>query len=278
MDDPSVGHGNAAHPSTPATPSDGWDPQQYERFREERSRPFHDLTQLVQGQAGLRVVDLGCGNGELTRALHRVLRADRTLGIDNSPAMLAKALASATGGVSFERGDLSQVALAPVYGLVFSNAALQWLDDHPALFARLTAALVPGGQLAVQVPANYDHPAHRAAATVASEPPFDALLGGARHPEHVLQPEQYAELLEHLGYSEQHVRLQVYAHRLASREDVLEWLKGSLLSYYRARLGPAPYAEFEARYRARLLACLPDRQPFFFTFKRILLWARRPRG
>jgi trans-aconitate 2-methyltransferase len=267
-----------ADPTPAGGHGDGWDPHQYERFREERSRPFHDLTQLIQGRAGMRVVDLGCGNGELTRALHRLLRAGETLGIDNSPAMLARAGAFTNGGLRFELADLAKVALASNHDLVFSNAALQWLGDHPGLFARLTAALAPGGQLAVQVPANYDQPAHLEAAAVAAEPTFAAALAGQSHPVHVLPPEQYAELLERLGYAEQHVRLQVYAHHLAGREDVLEWLKGSLLSYYRARLAPALYTEFEARYRARLLASLPDTRPFFFPFKRILLWARRPRG
>ncbi len=264
--------------STATATADGWDPQQYERFRTERSQPFHDLTQLVQAHAGMRVIDLGCGNGELTRALHRLLRARETLGIDNSPAMLANADATSTAGLRFELGNLAEMPLAPVYDLVFSNAALQWLGDHPALFARLSAALVPGGQLAVQVPANYDHLSHLVAAELASEAPYAAALAGARHPTHVLRPEEYAHLLERLGYAEQHVRMQVYGHRLAGREDVVEWLKGSLLSFYRARLTPATYAAFEAAYRARLLPRLADEHPFFFPFKRILLWARRPRG
>ena len=54
-----------------ASPSSDWNPEQYGRFRDERARPFFDLLDLVQPQRGMRVIDIGCGTGELTRELHR---------------------------------------------------------------------------------------------------------------------------------------------------------------------------------------------------------------
>ena len=255
---------------------DAWDPAQYERFRDERARPFFDLLALVRPRPGMRVVDLGCGTGELTARLHRELAAGETLGLDRSEAMLAKARPRAEGGLRFAAGDIAAFAERAAWDLVFSNAALHWVDDHAALFARLTAALRPEGQLAVQMPANFDHPSHVVAAEVAGEAPFrDALGGRARAGQTVLPPEEYARLLERLGYAEQHVRLQVYGHRLAARDEVVEWVKGTLLTDYQRRLPPELYARFEARYRERLLPALEDTRPYFFTFKRVLLWAQR---
>ena len=124
------------------------------------------------------------------------------------------------------------------------------------------------------LPANFDHPAHVVAAEVAGEAPFrDALGGHARSGRAVLRPEEYALLLERLGYAEQHVRLQVYGHRLAARDEVVEWVKGTLLTDYQRRLPAELYARFVARYRERLLPALEDTRPYFFTFKRVLLWA-----
>ncbi len=255
---------------------DAWDPAQYERFRDERARPFLDLLALVRPRPGMRVVDLGCGTGELSARLHHELAAGETLGIDRSEAMLARARPLAEGGLRFEAGDIAAFAARAAYDLVFSNAALHWVDDHPALFARLTAALRPGGQLAVQMPANFDHPSHVVAAQVAGEEPFrDALGAHARPGRAVLPPEEYALLLERLGYAEQHVRLQVYGHRLAARDEVVEWVKGTLLTDYQRRLPAELYARFVARYRERLLPALEDTRPYFFTFKRVLLWAQR---
>jgi trans-aconitate 2-methyltransferase len=255
---------------------DLWNPELYERFHDERSRPFFDLLALVRPRPGARIVDLGCGTGELTEQLHRSLGARETLGIDASDAMLAKSRDRSAEGLRFEKGDIADFAPEPSFDLVFSNAALHWLPDHAGLFARLTGALRDGGQLAVQVPANHDHPSHGVAAEVAAETPFREALGSrpAGQPG-VLAPEAYATLLDRLGYAEQHVRLQVYAHRIPARDAVVEWTKATLLTAYEQRLPTELFFQFLARYRERLLPRLEDTRPYLFLFKRILMWARR---
>lgn len=256
--------------------TDAWRPEQYERFRTERSRPFHDLLLLVQWRQRMRVVDLGCGTGELTSLLHVSLGAADTLGIDASPAMLERAAGFVAPGLRFERGDIADFGGLPRLDLVFSNAALHWVPDHPALLAALAGALLPGGQLAFQVPANQDQPTHLTASDVSREEPFASALGDAAGGDWpVLAPERYAQLLHDLGFREQRVDLRVYPHVLPSREDVVEWVKGTTLTRWEAALPADLFARFLARYRERLFDQLPDRRPFFFPFKRILAWGRR---
>lgn len=255
-----------------------WNPAQYAKYRDERSQPFYDLMALVQPKPGMRVVDLGCGPGELTRELHGVLGARETVGVDNSPAMLEEAAAFAGEGLRFENADLGAFSAPGAFDLVFANAALQWSPDHPALLARLTACLAPGGQLAVQVPANDDAPSHALAAVVASESPFRGALDGFVRVSPVLAPEAYATLLNQLGYAPQTVRMQVYGHTLGSREDVIEWVRGTWLTAYEKRLPAEMWPAFLARYRELLFAELPDSRPFFYPFKRILFWGRREGG
>jgi trans-aconitate 2-methyltransferase len=258
-------------------PESAWDPAEYERFRDERQAPFFDLLALVRPRPRMRVLDLGCGTGELTSVLHRRLEAAETLGIDRSDTMLARSAAFAAPGLRFVRRDIEDVAGAERFDLVFSNAALQWVPGHEALLAALTRDLAPGGQLAVQMPANWDHPSHTVAAEVAGDAPFRDALGGWCHPARpVLAPEEYAALLHRLGYAAQHVRLQVYGHLLGSADEVVEWMRGSLLTAYRERLPAARYEEFLGCYRERLRARLGEARPYFFTYKRILLWAERP--
>ena len=255
--------------------ADTWRPEQYDRFRAERRQPFVDLAALVQPKPAMRVVDLGCGTGQLTAELHQQLQASETLGLDSSAAMLERSRSLESGGLRFEQRDINDFAAEGRYDLVFSNAALHWIPDHPALFARLTRALSPEGQLAVQVPANHDHPSHRVAAQIAAEAPFrDALQGFVLVPS-VLPPEAYAALLDSLGYREQQVRLQVYGHRLPARDDVVEWVKGTTLTDYEKRMPAELYPVFLERYRERLLPQLLDTRPYFFPFKQILFWARR---
>jgi trans-aconitate 2-methyltransferase len=159
--------------------------------------------------------------------------------------------------------------------LVFSNAALHWSTDQQRLFARLSTALVAGGQLAVQMPANFDHPSHTIANGLAHEPPFFDALQGETGPRGVLAPEAYASLLYALGFRDQHVRIQVYPHVLSSREAVLEWVRGTLLTFYKARLRTDLYDRFVAEYERRVLDALCADRPFFYPFKRLLMWARR---
>lgn len=257
-----------------ATDSDTWDPAQYGRFRDERAQPFFDLLALITPTPGGRAIDLGCGPGELTHLLHNYLDAESTLGLDASPAMLARSDAYAGDGVTFAHGDIATFEPEKPFDVVFSNAALQWVPDHERLFARLATMVAPGGQLAVQIPSNQDHPSQSVAREVAAREPFaSALAAGSGHTP-TREPEWFADLLYRLGFGEQHVRLQVYTHLLDGPEAVIEWMRGSLLTDYERRLPAEVFPAFEAAYGERLLDQLPAERPYQFTFRRLLLWAR----
>jgi trans-aconitate 2-methyltransferase len=138
---------------------DVWDPERYARFEGERQRPFLDLLEMVGEWPHARAVDLGCGTGELTAVLHRTTGARSTLGIDRSARMLDGVREHTGDGLAFARADLAALPFAPgaTFDLVFSYAALHWVEDHPALLRSLAGRLAPGGVLAVQVPANHEH-------------------------------------------------------------------------------------------------------------------------
>ncbi|HEX8152102.1 MAG TPA: methyltransferase domain-containing protein [Thermoanaerobaculia bacterium] len=243
-----------------------WNPDQYERFKAERRQPFVDLLSLVERRAAMRVVDLGCGTGELTRTLHEELGAASTLGIDSSSAMLSRATPSSS--VRFALADIETFSDAP-FDLIFSNAALHWIPDHESLIARLASLLAPGGQLAIQMPANDTHPSHTLAAQLARE------YAIAPRADYVLPPERYATLLHDLGFPRQHVRLQIYGHVLDSVDGVVEWVRGALLTEYERQLPPDRWTSFLDEYRTRLRATLGDARPFFYTYKRVLMWGAR---
>ena len=262
------------------TPLEGWNPDQYERFFAERRQPFDDLVALCIPVPGGRVVDLGCGTGNLTAELHQRMQAAETVGVDSSESMLARARANHgdVPGLTFTEASI-ETWLGEGLDLVFANASLQWVDDHLNVLARMRTALVEGGQLAFQVPSNFRHPSHVLARQVANEAPFiDALEDDV--PEDrgrfVLSPEIYADLLYELGAGKQVVRMEVYGHELSSTSDVVEWVMGTLLTPYRTRLSPELFTAFVDRYRERLLEELGEREPYFYGFRRILCWAHFP--
>lgn len=255
------------------TTFDGWDPDQYNRFAQQREQPFWDLAHLIHEVPDARVVDLGCGDGRLTALLGAQLNALSVTGIDSSLAMIEAASAHANLSTQFALADIGTWQEPNSYDVIFANASLQWVPDHPSVLARWTDSLRDVGQLAVQVPANADHPSHVVAASVAAEmlsnPVPDAVA------ENVLAPERYATILDELGFDEQHVRLQVYAHRLTSTSEVVEWVKGTTLTRFKQALGEEGFEQFVSRYRIRLLEELGDQSPYLYPFKRILMWARR---
>ena len=267
----------------PSEPTEQWTPERYEQFQTERERPANDLYALLTRVPGGQAVDLGCGTGPLTARLAEVTGAADVVGIDSSGAMLEAARAHARPGVRFEAGDLATWGdpTAPV-DVVAANASLQWVPDHVEVLTRWTAALRPGGQLAVQVPSNADHASHLVAAEVAGEAQFAEAFAAAGGPPpdpvatNVLKPEAYAELLWDLGYADRVVRLQVYGPVLPSTAGVVDWMAGTSLTRFERLLDDATYAAFVDRYRGRLVEELGDHRPYYFAFKRILMWGQRP--
>jgi trans-aconitate 2-methyltransferase len=252
-----------------------WNPTQYHRFANERRQPFDDLLAMCRPIPGGRAIDLGCGPGELTKDLHEKVGAATTIGLDNSETMLAKAEQHAGNGLTFEFGSIAEFAPETKFDLVFANASLQWVPGHDALLDRLTAGLADGGQLAVQVPANHDYISHATADAVAAEEPFATELKGYVRRVPVEPIEWYAEKLYRLGFKEQRVLMNVYVHYLASRNETIEWVKGTYLTDYQARLSPETFQAYLDRYREVLIPQLEDTSPYFYPFKRILFWAQR---
>lgn len=254
-----------------------WDPKQYEKFERERNQPFFDLIQLIHPLDHPRVIDLGCGSGSLTKIAHEKFQASFTLGIDDSKEMLTKALTLESQNLQFKEHHIQTFTSSEPFNLIISNAALQWLPDHEAIFKKLICLLAPEGQIAIQMPANQNYPTHVVAAELAAEEPFKRALKNRGYPiAHVLTMEQYAQLLDQLGFENQVVRLQLYNHFLESTASIIEWVKGSLLTYYKSYLDPDLYEQFFKEYQKRLLERLGWSEPFFFPMKRLFLWGQLP--
>jgi trans-aconitate 2-methyltransferase len=250
-----------------------WNPTQYERFKNERSQPFFDLLATITPTQGMRAVDLGCGTGELTHVMHERFGCVSTVGYDSSPAMLARAPTAA--GLSFVQADIADLSLAPgSVDLVLANASLHWVPDHPALFARLVSWLAPGGQLAVQMPANHGYATHTVARMLAARAPYAEALGGWVPPTHVLDLADYAVLLHKVGLTPTKLSVEAYMHLLDSKDSVIEWAKGSVLTALEARLDDVMYASYLAEYREEVLRRLPDDRPFLYPFLRTFLCGR----
>lgn len=274
--------------TTPDTARDGerakagdarWDPAQYAVFGDHRGRPFHDLLARVPSERPERVVDLGCGPGELTLSLADRWPAAHVTGIDSSPEMLARARELDTSGrvdwVEAAAESWDPTASGPIDVLV-TNAVLQWVPTHLRLLPRWLETLSPAGVLAMQVPANFDAPSHRLMREVAARHPrAEELQDGLDRADAVARPETYAALL--LAHTRevdvwQTTYLQVLTAEPDAPHPVLEWVRGTGLRPVLGVLTDETEREaFLATYERELEAAYPRRDgvvlfPFTRTF------------
>jgi trans-aconitate 2-methyltransferase len=254
-----------------------WDPTVYQRYGDERSRPFGDLLARVPAGDPAEVVDLGCGPGPLTVGLTERWPGARVVGLDSSPEMISAARALGSG-VTFAVADVRDWHPSPEVAVVLANAVLQWVPGHERLLVEWAGELAPGAVLAFQVPGNFDAPSHRSIRAVAAAPrwrePLDGVLRGT---ESVLEPSAYARLLTGAGGAVDAWET-TYLHLLPATGDdhpVLSWVEGTALRPVRAAL---PAAEWTA-FRDELAARLHDEYPVhdglvYFPFRRVFVVAR----
>lgn len=255
--------------------TDTWKPEQYGKFRNEREAPGIDLIAGITPGRFQQGIDLGCGTGELTCLVRQSLNVESMIGLDSSEMMLARARSLECEGLHFLHGRIEDFTYLNEYDLVFSNAAVHWCVDHGSVLNSIVRGIREGGQLAIQIPANHDYPTHRLADELALQTPYRALLNGIVRPSPVESPEWYSKTLFRLGIREPRVELKVYPHLLETRDSVLEWVKGTLLTWYESRLPAEKYEQFLGEYRTRLFHDLPDQRPFLYPFKRLFLWGRK---
>ena len=251
-----------------------WNPGQYLSFADQRGRAFVDLVSRVGADAARRVVDLGCGPGNLTVTL-RQRWPDATIeALDSSPEMVA---AARKRGIDATLGDVTTWEPQPDTDVVLANAVLQWVPDHVDLLRRWAAQLGAGAWIGMQVPGNFDAPSHLAVREVAGRAEFSEPLGDMRFRDGriVKTPLRYAEILTDAGCVVDAWET-TYVHELTGENAVLEWISGTALTEVRARLRPEAFGEYRRQILPLLAAAYPPRSDgrTFFPFRRIFVVAR----
>ena len=252
-----------------------WDPEQYLRFADERLQPAIDLLRRVDSTNPSVICDLGCGAGNVTRLLAARWPAARIVGVDSSAEMLSKARA-VLPSVDWREADMATFEPDVAPDLIFSNAALHWMGDHPRLFGRLFALLAPGGELAVQMPRNFMAASHTGIAEAAADGPWRDVLAPHLHRAAVEAPELYWDLLRAAG-AQATLWQTEYVHALHGTDPVVQWTMGTALRPLLAVLEEPWRSEFLADYARRMAVAYPPRPDgtTLFPFRRLFILARK---
>lgn len=180
--------------TTGQTTGQTWNAAEYAakgRFVADLASPVVDL---LAPQPGERILDLGCGDGALTEKL-RQTGAD-VIGIDASPQMVQAARAR---GLEVHQQSAESLDFHAEFDAVFSNAALHWIRNQPAVLAGVHRALKPHGRFAAEMGGLGNIAAIRVALqTVLARYGIDAEEAAASF---FPSPAEYRALLEHAGFA-----------------------------------------------------------------------------
>ncbi|HTE25571.1 methyltransferase domain-containing protein [Flavitalea sp.] len=251
-----------------------WNPGTYNNFRSERMRPFYDCVQLIELRPSMDVIDLGCGMGDLTLKLAEYLPEPKTvLGVDSSAEMLLESSRYKHDKLSFRQGGIEdQLKDNKKWDLIFSHAAIQWIADHRSLMSIMISRLKPGGQLLIQMPAQYHNITNRILVELADTKPYCDALQNWNRRSPVLDPGEYGEILFRNGGQNIQVFEKIYPVVVNDSDDLYDWVSGTTLIPYLERLNDDAAIAFVAEFKMRLKRHF-SQSPVFYPFKRIIMSA-----
>jgi trans-aconitate 2-methyltransferase len=250
-----------------------WDPAQYLRFADLRLRPGLDLARQIDIDEPETIIDLGCGAGHLTAILARRWPRARVIGVDASTAMLDEAR-SAHPALRFEQADLVQWRTDRPVDVIYSNAALHWLEDHDHVFPALFTQVRRGGVIAVQMPNNWREPTHTVPAAILDSTTWPDSARRALMRDRVGAIAAYRRRLSPSDFDSWET---IYHHRLTGTDPVLEWVKGSLLRPVLDALDDRQRQRFERECADGYAGAYPPDEAgtTWLPFRRLFMVARR---
>jgi trans-aconitate 2-methyltransferase len=249
-----------------------WNPDVYNQFKQIRYRPFFDLMSLIADKEIKNAVDIGCGTGEQTSILSQKFENTDFLGIDSSAEMLAGSRQFEKANLRFSSSTIEEFARSDSkWDLIFSNAALQWSDDHEVLFPELISKLNPGGQFAVQMPFQKENVLNEILLQIVQEDPYAGMLNGFVRTSPLLKVDDYARILFSCGLKDLDISLKVYPIIAENETELYSFISGSALVPYMEKLDDGGKQLLQAAFRQRIKTSF-EPFPSIYAFKRVLLY------
>jgi trans-aconitate 2-methyltransferase len=239
-----------------------WDAGTYHRVSDIHTQWADQVLSRLDLSGSETVLDAGCGSGRVTAML--LERCAHVVALDAAPSMVEHARATLGDRATVLQQNLLDLELPEPVDAAFSNAVFHWVPDHPRLFARLHAALKPGGQLEAQY-GGYGNVQrfHEAADEVGAAGPFAQYLPGWVGPWSFTTDEQAREWLEHAGFTDVSAWLEAWPMRPREPRD---YIRTVCLGHHLQRL--------PEELRAAYVDAVAERMPEEIDYVRLNVSAR----
>ncbi|KAA3601526.1 MAG: methyltransferase domain-containing protein [Calditrichaeota bacterium] len=252
-----------------------WDANQYLKFENKRLRPALELLDRIPLKSPKKILDLGCGTGNVTKIISERWQSSKVIGLDSSQQMLEKAQ-KFSSEITWQLQDINSWNPDETFDLIYSNATLHWVKNHTEIFSRLLSKINKNGFLAIQMPLNQKAPSHALMSKVLTELNFcseefrENLWAKA-----VEEPSFYYDLLAP-KVKMIDIWTTTYYQIMEGENPIYEWVKSTGLRPVLKNLTEMEKEIFIPEYQKRLRIAYPkqkDRKTIF-PFTRLFIVAQ----
>jgi len=171
------------------------------------------------------ILDLGCGDGIVSKELARLVQHGRVLGIDASDNMIKKARQLKEANLSFALTNINDLDFQDEFDLIFSNATLHWIKDHEKLLSNCYCALRRGGIIRFNFAGNGNCSNFNSVAREAMAlPGYAAFFQGFEWPWNMPDLEEYGHLVKHSRFAQVKIWEENADRYFECPEDMVKWI------------------------------------------------------
>jgi trans-aconitate 2-methyltransferase len=182
--------------------TDRWDAETYSK---NSNIQFSHALSILNGynfRGDETILDIGCGDGKITRQIADCVPRGHVVGLDNSSDMLnfAKQQYGACSKLEFVQANAEDFSLDKKFDLVVSFSTLHWIENQYGVFSSIKKCLKPGGQVRAML---YPKCEYQWAAIndVITRPKWAEFFKGYKNPYNFYDDVLYKNLLTELGYT-----------------------------------------------------------------------------
>jgi trans-aconitate methyltransferase len=189
-----------------------WNASEYEKYSTGQKKWAKELLAKLRLEKGMSVLDIGCGDGSITAGIAEKVPDGLIVGVDSSDSMIMLAAdrypSSVYKNLTFEVMDAKNLTFFNKFDLVFSNAALHWVDDHSQVFKGINKSLKPGGRILIQTGGKGNA---KAAFEILDEmttiPEWQPYLAGIKFPYYFPTAENYQDMVPAAGFQPMRIEM-----------------------------------------------------------------------